>query len=57
MVMEQVCKVRWGHVVKCFICEEDDFELDAVSDGEPVEITEDGGDVVSGAGVGEQACG
>ena len=55
--MEQVCEVGRGQVIKCFVCEEDDFELYAVSDGQPVQVTEDGGDVISGAGVGEQACG
>ena len=34
---------------------EEDFEMDSLTDGEPVEVLEDGSDVVSGAGVGEEA--
>lgn len=35
--------------------EEEYFVLDAVQDGEPVEILEDWGDVITGAGVSEEA--
>jgi len=34
---------------------EEDFEVDYLTDVEPVEDLEDGSDVVSGAGVGEEA--
>ena len=36
------------------MCEEEDFELNALWDREPVEVLEDGGNVFTGAGVGEQ---
>jgi len=31
-----VCEVGGGLVVECFVCEEEDFELYATCDGEPV---------------------
>ena len=37
--------------------EEEEFEVDALFDGEPVERVEDRGDVVTGPGVSEQAGG
>lgn len=55
--MEQVCEVRGGQVVEGFECDEEDFELDALWDGEPVKIAEDGGDMFAGAGVREEAGG
>lgn len=37
-----------------FVGDEEDLEVDALLYGEPVKLTEDGGDVFSGAGVSEQ---
>lgn len=51
-VVKHVGEVAVGLVVK-----EDDFEIDALRDGEPLELLEDCGDVVMGAGVGEKASG
>ena len=31
-----------GLVIESFVCEEEDFELYAVCDGEPVQVLEDG---------------
>ena len=40
----------WGcQVVECFVGDEECFEVDSLFDGQPVEIMEDGGDVLSGA--------
>lgn len=55
--MEQVCEVRGGQVVEGFECDKENFELDTLGNGEPVEIAEDGGDMFAGAGVGEEAGG
>ena len=40
-----------------FESEKEDFELNALRDREPVDILEDRGDVVSGAGLGAKTCG
>ena len=53
VMVEQVCEVGGGQVVKWFLGEQEDFELYTVWDGEPVQFLEDRGDVFSGAG--EQA--
>ena len=53
-MVEQVCEVGGGQVVKWFVCEKEDFELYSVCDGEPVQILEDRGDMVSGADVSKQ---
>ena len=55
--VEHVSEVAWGLVVKGFMGEEEDFELDALSDREPVEPLEDWGDVIMGAGMGKKAGG
>ena len=48
----------WGcQVVECFVGDEECFEVDSLFDGQPVEIMEDWGDVLSGAGAGEEAGG
>ena len=57
VVVEQVGEVAGGLVVKGFVSEKKEFKVNALWDGEPVEILEDGGDVVTGAGVSEQTCG
>ena len=57
MVAKQIGEVGGGLVVEGFVGEEEDFEVDALRDREPVELLEDWGDVVTGAGVGEQAGG
>ncbi len=45
---------RWGgEVVDGFECIEEDFERDTEFDWEPVELLEDGGDVVKGGGSGD----
>lgn len=56
-MVEQVSEVGRGLVVKGFVSEEKDFKVDALWDREPVEVLEDGGDVVTGAGVSEQTGG
>ena len=53
MGVEQVSEVGGGQVMEGFECQQEDFELDAMGDGEPVEVFKDGGDVVTGPGVGE----
>ena len=55
MAVEQIGKVGGCLVVERFVNEDECFELNLLRDGEPVEFLEDGGDVVTGAGVGEQA--
>ncbi len=52
MVVEQVSKVGGGLVMEGFVSEEKDFDLVPLWD---VEVLEDRGKVVTGAGVGEQA--
>ncbi len=51
-MVEQVSKVGGGLVMKGFVSEEKDFDLVPLWD---VEVLEDRGKVVTGAGVGEQA--
>ncbi len=46
-----------GLVVEGFVSEEQCFELDPVRDREPVDILRERGDMVTGAGVGEEVCG
>ena len=41
--------------MESFVGEEEYFESDAGFDGEPVEVKEDRGDMVTGSGVGEEA--
>ena len=53
--VEQVCEVGWGLVVEGFVGEKEEFKLDTLRDREPVETLKHGGDVVTGAGVGEEA--
>ena len=55
MAVEQIGKVGRCLVVEGFVSEDEYFELNPLRDGEPVEFLEDGGDVVAGAGEGEQA--
>lgn len=55
MVVEQVGEVGRGLIVLGFVSKGEDFELDALTDREPVEAFEDRGDMVMGAGVGEEA--
>ena len=43
--------------MKCFMGEQEDFECDAVWDGEPVKILKDRGDMIPRMGTGEEACG
>lgn len=57
MAVDEFGKVGWGLVVEGFVCSYEDFEIDPVFDWEPVEVTEDGCDVVPGSGSGKQASG
>ena len=57
MVVKEVGNVLGCLVVEGFVGGDEDFEVDSLFDREPVEVTEDRCDVVSGAGVGEQAGG
>ena len=50
MVVQQVCEVGGGLIVEGFVSNQEDFEVDSLTDGGPVEVLEDGSDVVSGAG-------
>lgn len=56
VAMEHVSEVGRGLVMEGFVCEEEDFELNALWNWEPVEFLEDRSDVITGAGVGEQTC-
>ena len=55
MVVEQADGVGGGLAIEGFVSEEKDFVTDALWDGEPVEILENRGDLITGVGVGEQA--
>ena len=55
MAVEQIGKVEGFLVVEGFVSQEEYLELNLLRDGEPVEFLKDGGDVVTGASVGEQA--
>ena len=55
--MEHVSEVRRGLVMEGFVGKKKDFECDAEWDGEPVQVVKDGGDVLSGTGVSEEAGG
>lgn len=46
MEIKQVRKGRRIFIVECFVVEEEEFKLNAVCDGEPVQVTEDTGDMV-----------
>lgn len=52
---EQVSEIRGSLVVKGFVSEEKDFEVNAVFDGQPMEILKDWSDVLSGWSVSQQA--
>jgi len=54
VVVEQVGKVAGGLTMEGFVSEEKDFVADPLCDGEPVKVLENGSDVITGAGVGEQ---
>lgn len=54
MAVEQVTEIGRGLVMEGFVSEKKDFELNSLWDREPVEVPDDRGDVVTGAGVGEQ---
>ncbi len=54
VLMEEFRRVGWGQVMEGFVGHEE-FEMDSVGDEEPVELREDGGDVVMGLRVGEPA--
>ena len=47
---KEVGEVGWGQVVEGLESEEENLVLDAEGNGKPVELMEDGGDVVVGAG-------
>ncbi|XP_049436924.1 patatin-like phospholipase domain-containing protein 2 [Epinephelus fuscoguttatus] len=53
VMMEELRQVGWGLVIEGFVCYEEDFEVDSQEDGEPVELMENRGDVVTGVRVGE----
>ena len=53
--VEKVCEVGGGLVVECFMGEEEDFKFNPLCNREPVEVPEDRSDVVTGAGVSEEA--
>ena len=55
--VEQVGEVGGGLVVEGFMGEKEEFKLNALANGEPVEVLEDRGDVITGAGVSEKAGG
>jgi len=55
VMVKQIGQVAGGPVMEGFVSEEKDFGLDTFWDGEPVEGLENRGDVITGAGVGEQA--
>jgi len=50
---EKVRQVGRGQVVECFESQEEDFEVDTLFDGEPVESEENRSDVFTGPGVSE----
>jgi len=54
MAMVQATEVGRGLVMEGFVCEEENFELNSLWDQEPVEVSENRGDVVTGLGVGKQ---
>ena len=56
-MIQHVGEVGGSLIVEGFMGEEENFELDAQFDGEPMEVLEDRGDVVSGSGVGEESGG
>ena len=53
--MEEIRQVRGGEVVDGLICKQEDFELYAVLNREPVELLEDRSDVMDGGGSGNDA--
>lgn len=48
--MKEVRYVWWGQVMECFEGDEEYFEVYSLFYGKPVELLEDGGDVVGGGG-------
>ncbi|MEQ2211533.1 hypothetical protein XENOCAPTIV_005342 [Xenoophorus captivus] len=55
VTVEQIGEVAWGSVMEGFVGEKEDFEINSLGDTEPVELLQNWGDVVTGAGLGEQA--
>lgn len=47
VVVEQVSEVGGGLVVEGFVGEKEEFELNTLRDGEPVEVLEDRGDMIA----------
>lgn len=54
MVVEQVSEVGRGLFMEVFLCEEEDFVMNALGNREPVKILEDRGDVVASVSVARQ---
>ena len=52
---KEVRQVGWGQVVESFEGQEEYFEVNALFDREPVEGVENGGNVLTGPGVSEEA--
>ncbi len=40
--MEELRQVGWGQVIEGFVGHEEDFEMNSLGDGQPVELIEDG---------------
>ncbi len=55
MAAEEVSEIGWSQVVKGLVGDEEDFEMDTLFHREPVKLTEDRGDVISGRGTSEQS--
>ena len=51
---EEVSEIWGGQMVESFIGEDQEFVMNPVGDGEPVEVFEDWGDVVPRFGVSEE---
>ena len=50
MAVDEFGEVGWGLIVEGFECSYEYFEIDSVFHWEPMEVTEDGCDVVPGSG-------
>ena len=57
MWLEEVREVGGSQVVQCLVGGEEYFEMNSLCNWEPMEVTENWGDVVSGSCFGEEAGG
>ena len=57
MVVEKIGQVGGGQTMERFVNSQEEFEIDAVADGEPMEWSQDWGDMIAFFSAGEESGG